>query len=59
MTDNGKASEWEPTAFRMPPVRKTQLRLIQQERGHANLSITLNEAVDQFIEAYLRQSRAA
>lgn len=45
-------------AFRHKLLRRKQLELIQFERGHNDLSDTLREAVDQYVETYLRQKAA-
>lgn len=60
MTVNGKAIEpTVPTAFRLPRLRRLMLQEISKERGHADLSETLNEATDRYIESYLRKELAA
>ena len=59
MSENNKASEAIPTAFRLPRKRRMQLELIGAERGHPHLSATLNEAVDRYVEQYLRGELAA
>jgi hypothetical protein len=59
MTVNGKSTEPTiPTAFRVPRLRRLMLEEISKEREHADLSTTLNEAVDQYIEWYLRGQAA-
>lgn len=37
--------------------RRRMLEAIQHERGHGELSVTLREAVDEYIERYLRAPR--
>lgn len=61
VTENGNNTANDsgvPTAFRMPKRRRLQLELISKERGHSHMSVTLNEAVDEYIDGYLR-GRAA
>jgi hypothetical protein len=45
-------------AFRMRESTKMILRSIQKRRGHPDLSDTLREAVDQYIQRELDASRA-
>lgn len=44
-------------AFRIPRSRRLMLEAIQHESGHADLSETLREAVDNYIDAYLRRPK--
>lgn len=46
-------------AFRHYRKRRRQLEVIQAERGHGDLSDTLRDAVDTYIDLYLRESKAA
>ena len=41
-------------AFRYPVTRRQVLEAIQREKGHAQLSDTLREAVTEYIERHLR-----
>lgn len=60
MAENGKERETGiPTAFRLPRWRRLQLELISKEKRHPHLSATLNEAVDLYVERYLRTGEAA
>ena len=45
-------------AFRHLLSRRTMLEAIQQEKGHADLSDTLREAVDEYIERHIRRMNA-
>lgn len=55
MAVNQKATEPTiPTAFRLPRLKRLMLEQISKESRHPDLSTTLIEAVDQYIEAYLR-----
>jgi hypothetical protein len=57
MNANGAQTRAKATtlAFRYPKTRRAMLEAIQQERGHSDLSVTLREAVDQYIERHLRR----
>jgi hypothetical protein len=46
-------------AFRVAKSRRSMLEAIQHEKGHSDLSITLREAVDEYIERYLRREGVA
>ena len=46
-------------AFRVAKARRSMLEAIQHEKGHGDLSVTLREAVDEYIERYLRRDVAA
>ncbi len=46
-------------AFRHSVLRRRELELIQAERQHDDLSDTLREAVDEYVERYLRRKKAA
>lgn len=46
-------------AFRVPIPRRLMLEAIQHERGHGDLSETLREAVDAYIDDHLRRPKAA
>jgi hypothetical protein len=39
-------------AFRYPTVRRKELELISAQKGHANLSDTLREATDEYIQKW-------
>lgn len=59
MAVNEKAKEETvPTAFRLPKPRRLMLEAISSERRHPDLSTTLNEAVDRYVEEYLRSKAA-
>lgn len=46
-------------AFRHLISRRRMLEAIQAEKGHGDLSETLREAVDTYIDNYLREPKAA
>lgn len=46
-------------AFRVPIARRLMLEAIQHERGHGDLSVTLREAVDEYIDGHLRRPKGS
>lgn len=55
-TANGKGNIGDTTvAFRIPVTRRRLLEAIGVERGHENLTVTMRDCVDQYIDAYLRR----
>jgi hypothetical protein len=46
-------------AFRVAKARRAMLEAIQHEKGHGDLSVTLREAVDEYIDRYLRREGVA
>lgn len=46
-------------AFRHSIARRAMLEAIQHEKGHGDLSVTLREAMDQYIDLYLRHREQA
>lgn len=58
-TPNQTRATTTTLAFRYPVVRRAVLEAIQKEKGHDDLSDTLREAADMYIESYLRKDRAA
>lgn len=44
---------------RLPVSRLKMLEAIKSERGHSWRNDTVNDAIDQYVEAYLRQKREA
>lgn len=60
MRANTRKTKGQTTlAFRYSKARRAMLEAIQVEKGHADLSITLREAADQYIERYLRREQQA
>jgi hypothetical protein len=60
MAENAKSTDTTiPTAFRCPKTRRLQLELISKQVGHPHLSATINDAVDRYVESYLRGELAA
>lgn len=62
MTANGRTRETArhtTMAFRHLMSRRRLLEAIQHERGHLDLSETLREAADEYIERYLRSGEQA
>lgn len=62
MNANGRTRErakHTTMAFRHLISRRRMLEAIQAEKGHGDLSETLREAVDTYIDNYLREPKAA
>lgn len=55
MSASGITQAKSTMAFRHAVSRRRMLEAIQAEKGHVDLSDTLREAVDDYIDGYLRR----